>query len=34
MPAAMSDTEIPTFAISCAVPVTDRSPASLCTMRS
>jgi hypothetical protein len=34
MPAAMSETEMPTFAISSSLPVTDNSPASLCTRRS
>ena len=34
MPAAMSETEMPTLAISVGVPVIDTSPASLCTMRS
>ena len=34
MPAAMSATEMPTFAISASLPVTDSSPASLWTIRS
>jgi hypothetical protein len=34
MPAAMSATEMPTLATSSGVPVTDSSPASLCTIRS